>query len=221
MLWRAAVAGAAAAVVGLALPADERPGERPRGWPGEPPGAGHLQGGGDILDKAAGQAEQSPELNPDPGQFLQVETATADVFVFKQQPYLHRTERTSWESVDGTRDGAVTTKVAEPQALPGRSVPEGAAEMIGGVKWHTLPVCADRPEVLRTDYAHLSKLRTDAKGMLDVLRERWRPATTAGPTSSARTKTGRRSVSSPLWPIPICRRRSGPRCSGRRNSSPA
>ncbi|MFI7634286.1 CU044_5270 family protein [Nonomuraea sp. NPDC049400] len=108
----------------------------------------------------------SDELNPRPGQFIQIESDTMYESLTVgmkggESRHLYRTHRKIWQSVDASADGLLLIEGREPQPWPGESLPKEAKKWQGS-EWHTLPAC---PGPRQTDYAYLSTLPTDADGM--------------------------------------------------------
>jgi hypothetical protein len=114
------------------------------------------------------------ELNPQPGQFILIESDTMyGSFSFGENGvetrHLYRTHRKIWQSVDGSKDGLLLIESREPKPWPGRELPEGAKVEGQGSSWGTLASCPDRLGDQRRDYAYLSKLPADAGAMRERL----------------------------------------------------
>jgi hypothetical protein len=130
----------------------------------------------EVLDRAAKAASRT-DLTPRDDQFVKVESQTMYGSFgggavngetgenSEQTRYLYRTKRVIWQSADGTRDGALTIEYLKPKAYPGWPIPEQAYEDTGTAEL-PLPTCGTKiPGYMRTDYASLKNLPSDADGM--------------------------------------------------------
>ncbi|WP_233617948.1 CU044_5270 family protein [Actinomadura sp. WAC 06369] len=123
-----------------------------------------------VLQQAADRAADAPELHPRPGQFLVIESrmmnTAEDNGADGQVRYLYRVERTLWAPYEGDSTRAVLrTTVLPPKQWPGRPLPEAARQGVGETSTEKAADFDGRAEWLRTDYAYLSKLPTEAEGM--------------------------------------------------------
>ncbi|MEV4108608.1 CU044_5270 family protein [Nonomuraea sp. NPDC049695] len=128
-----------------------------------------------VASSVASSVPSSDELNPRPGQFIEIESDTMyGSFSFgkkgENSRYLYKTHRKIWQSVDGSADGLLLIEGREPQPWPGMTLPKEAKDWKGS-DWHALPVCSGPQGDRRTDYAYLSSLPTDADGMRTRLYE--------------------------------------------------
>ncbi|MFC7644107.1 CU044_5270 family protein [Streptosporangium lutulentum] len=130
----------------------------------------------EVLDRAAKAASRT-DLAPRDDQFIKVESQTMygsfgggavngeTGATSEETRYLYRTKRVIWQSADGTRDGALTIEYLKPKAYPGWPIPEQAYEDTGTAEL-PLPICGGKiPDYMRTDYASLKNLPSDADGM--------------------------------------------------------
>jgi hypothetical protein len=124
----------------------------------------------EVLGRAAKAASRS-DLTPRDDQFIRVESQTMygsfgeTGETSEQTRYLYRTKRIIWQSADGTRDGALTIEYLKPKAYPGWPIPEQAYRDTGTAEL-PLPTCGTKiPGYMRTDYASLKSLPSDADGM--------------------------------------------------------
>jgi hypothetical protein len=177
VLWRAGLAGGLAAAVALGLALGAGPGSAPDGGPGgTAPAEANPVSAVELLDRAALAAERTPELNPRPDQFLVYESVTMHPAIVvgngEESRFLYRTKRKIWLSVDGTREGALSSEWLAPQPYPGWPIPAQAQKDVGKVGWRPLPICGQLPDNARRDYLYLRTLPTDPEQMLAVLRSR-------------------------------------------------
>jgi hypothetical protein len=128
-----------------------------------------------VLTRAADNVGRTPELHPRPGQFLAFESMTMNTVESNesgghQSRYLSRGKRTIWLPVEGdATHGVIESDVLPPKAYPGWPIPPDARTTVG----HYAPEKAadedNTAEWLRNDYAHTSRLPTDATKMYEYL----------------------------------------------------
>lgn len=183
--WGMALAAAMAAVVvagGLVRPGADDTAR---------PGADALRpvSAADVLDLAARGALAEPELHPRPDQFIVYKSTVwvvipsgakratelpvfligSDHPVTLEGPYLRVATRTTWQSVDSTRMGALRIEVQQPKPVPGTPLPGAALAEAGVTAQYPYPACRNEPATIWTGFANLSKLPTDPDAMLAVL----------------------------------------------------
>jgi hypothetical protein len=112
------------------------------------------------------------ELNPLPGQFIEVESETMygshNFNGTAKTRYLYREHRKIWKSVDGSKDGLLWTEGRESRPWPGEALPSAAGNWNQST-WYTLNACKDAIGPFRDDYVYLSTLPTDPSAMRDYL----------------------------------------------------
>ncbi|GII65243.1 hypothetical protein Skr01_53280 [Sphaerisporangium krabiense] len=162
--WQAAGAfGLTLALAGgLGVALSSRPG------PAATPGAMTVTSSANVT--APGQMA---ELDPRPDQFIVFESETmnlTEVMGDSQTTgrYLYRTYRKFYQSADGHR-GLLWIEGRSPRQLPGRPLPEEAAQWKGG-GWNEIAAyCADWPASTRRDYAYLRTLPATPAAMRALL----------------------------------------------------
>lgn len=129
----------------------------------------------EVLTRAAQNATRTPELHPEPGQFLVYESRTMDPATGEDRDrrpmrYLSRAVRKVWLPVDGDATGGfIEEEVLEPKPWPGWPIPPEARENLGRHGPSKLADFDDRAEFLRNDYAYVSRLPTDPRKMYEHL----------------------------------------------------
>ncbi|MFI9838303.1 CU044_5270 family protein [Nonomuraea sp. NPDC051941] len=130
----------------------------------------------EVLTRAAQNVTKTPELHPEPGQFLVYESrtmnpATGEDRAGRPMRYLSRAVRKVWLPVDGDATGGfIEEEVLEPKPWPGWPIPPEARENVGsGGGPSKLADFDDRAEFLRNDYAYVSRLPTDPRKMYEHL----------------------------------------------------
>lgn len=130
----------------------------------------------EVLRRAADTAGSQEELHPKPGQFLVYEVrAMFPVEVEeggRRLRYLDHSRFKVWSPVDGSSldGGVMSSEHLEPEPYPGEPLPAEARRRAGGGSGPSRLEGIDiRPDRLRTDYAHLSRLPTDPAGMREHL----------------------------------------------------
>ncbi|MBA9005620.1 hypothetical protein HNR21_004502 [Actinomadura cellulosilytica] len=124
----------------------------------------------EVLDRAADHAPRT-ELRPRPGQYLVFETESmagveGDVGGGVYGRYLSRGRRTTWWPVNGpSLDAVVLETVLPARPYPGYPLPATAPRTARTGVPEKLLDFDQRPEYLRTDYAYLSRLPADPRGM--------------------------------------------------------
>ncbi|GII55036.1 hypothetical protein Pth03_34250 [Planotetraspora thailandica] len=125
----------------------------------------------EVLGRAA---QAATDLKPRNDQFVKVTSETMYSVIEaptgssgtggpgKEPRYLYRDKRTIWLSVDGSKDGALTTEHLQPRPYPGWPVPKQAYAQAGTTESMKLPTCGQVPD---TVYTRLERLPTSEKGM--------------------------------------------------------
>ncbi|MET9245735.1 CU044_5270 family protein [Nonomuraea sp. NPDC003709] len=130
----------------------------------------------EVLTRAAQNVTKTPELHPEPGQFLVYESRTMNPAEGQGRDgrpmrYLSRAVRKVWLPVAGDATGGfIDEEVLEPEPWPGWPIPPEARENVGpGGGPAKLADFDDRAEFLRNDYAYVSRLPTDPHQMYEHL----------------------------------------------------
>ncbi|MET8048241.1 MULTISPECIES: CU044_5270 family protein [unclassified Streptosporangium] len=126
----------------------------------------------EVLRRAADTASRQDELHPRPGQFLVYESQAMFPVKLEEGRYLDRSMIKLWLPVEGSPldEGVMSVKHLEPEPYPGEPLPAEARRRAGGGgEPSRLDGIDIRPDHLRTDYAHLSRLPTDPAGMREHL----------------------------------------------------
>ncbi|MGN9781778.1 CU044_5270 family protein [Nonomuraea sp. ZG12] len=112
-----------------------------------------------------------PELHPEPGQFILIEsdtmygfTAASAASAAKPTRHLYRTHRKIYQSVDGQAPGLLLIEQLEPKPWPGQELPENAHRLRGPTR-SLLAACPDQLGDRRDDYSYLSTLPADPERM--------------------------------------------------------
>ncbi|GAA4565067.1 CU044_5270 family protein [Planotetraspora kaengkrachanensis] len=162
----AVVAGASVVVVNGVQPAGA-PAPAPKPAPGVValPKVENMSAS-EVLSRAA---KAATDLNPRNDQFIKVTSETMYSAIGiptgssgKEPRYLYRDRRTIWLSVDGSRDGTLTTEHLQPRPYPGWPVPKQAYSAAGTTESMKLPTCGHVPD---TVYTRLKRLPTSEKEM--------------------------------------------------------
>ncbi|WP_433176830.1 CU044_5270 family protein [Actinoallomurus sp. CA-150999] len=172
---------AAAAVAGVALT-----GVHSRG-----PGSSYLPQAVPVavvqtLGHAADAASRQRELHPRPGQFLVFESQTMESTDSNSKEhghsrYLSRAKRTIWLPVSGRATGGVLVEKGLPPKQYGNwPIPPEARQEVGTTGPTRAADFDYRAEYLRNDYAYLSRLPADPKGMRAHLYTQLKPGTAQG-----------------------------------------
>ncbi|WP_326643511.1 CU044_5270 family protein [Streptosporangium sp. NBC_01755] len=126
----------------------------------------------EVLQRAADTASRQDELHPRPGQFLAYESQAMFPVKLEEGRYLDRSMIKLWLPAEGSPldKGVISVKHLEPEPYPGEPLPAEARRRAGGGGEPSRLEGIDiRPDHLRTDYAHLSRLPTDPAGMREHL----------------------------------------------------
>jgi len=126
----------------------------------------------EVLRQAADSASRQDELHPKPGQFLVYESRAMFPVKLEKGRYLDRIMIKLWLPVEGSSldEGVISVKHLEPEPYPGEPLPAEARRRVGnGGEPSKIEGIDIRPDHLRTDYAHLSRLPTDPEGMREHL----------------------------------------------------
>lgn len=129
----------------------------------------------EVLTRAAENVNQTPELHPEPGQFLVYESQTMDPVEGqgldgRAMRYLSRAKRKVWQPVAGdSTGGVIEEEVLPPKRFPGWPIPPEARENIGRSGPDKLADFDERAEFLRSDYAYVSRLPTEPQQMYEHL----------------------------------------------------
>ncbi|MEV0401634.1 CU044_5270 family protein [Actinoallomurus sp. NPDC050550] len=124
-----------------------------------------------TLGHAADAASRQRELHPKPGQFLVFESQTMEPTDSNSKEhghsrYLSRARRTIWLPVSGRATGGVLLERGLPAKQYGNwPLPPEARQEVGTTGPTRAADVDNRAEYLRTDYAYLSRLPADPKGM--------------------------------------------------------
>ncbi len=175
--WRIGLATGLAAAVAAGVVVAQRPGPSTTPGSDRSPGAAstgavgaqrpQLVSATQVLDLAANAAQVDDQLAPRGDQFIVYESITMYPSMGPDGRYLYRTKRTTWTSVDGTRNGAVRMEYLTPAAYPGWPIPSEATRQAGQVQMFRS--CATTPGATGYDYVHLRTLPTDPDQMLAYL----------------------------------------------------
>ncbi|MDP9844156.1 CU044_5270 family protein [Streptosporangium lutulentum] len=128
-----------------------------------------------VLKRAADNVGKTPELYPEPGQFLVFESQTMNPSAGQDRKgrpeiHLYRTKRKVWLPVEGDATGGVIeSELLPPKPFPGRPLSPEASEDVGRHGPSKLADFDDRAEYLRSDYTYVSRLPTEPAKMYEHL----------------------------------------------------
>ncbi|TYB42100.1 hypothetical protein FXF69_34525 [Actinomadura chibensis] len=163
---------AAAAVAGVVAVTARGPGQGPEGG-----AVTHVMpvAASRVLTRAADASAGFPELRPRAGQFLVFESQTMDPVESNSarghERYLSRSVRKVWLPVEGdaTR-GVVVERMLAPKPYPGWPIPPSARRAAGPAGGpERLADFDGRAEFLRNDFAYVSRLPVEPRGMYEHL----------------------------------------------------
>lgn len=124
-----------------------------------------------TLDRAADAASRQRELHPRPGQFLVFESQAEESTESNSKEhgysrYLSCSRRKIWLPVEGLATGGVLSEVVLPPRQYGSwPIPPEARKTVGTSGPMKAADFDNRAEYLRSDFAYLSRLPADPKGM--------------------------------------------------------
>jgi hypothetical protein len=124
-----------------------------------------------VLERAADNTGDAPELHPKPGQFLVFKSVEMNTSEGDDGRYLYREKRTIWRPVKGDDTHSVLeTQALAPRQWPGWPIPAWARHQTGRRSGPMQTVQFDGTVPwLRNDYYHLSRLPTDPAKMYEHL----------------------------------------------------